>query len=119
MSKKTSTIITLTIATILTAYISVFSFSNPVYAQHIGGSFLNKLPVINSLTDAGNSRLFVTNANSNTVFVIGELLGQSGEPIQHLKPGDLSGDLLAGLKAQLEVLGGNSLGDVCLSCWEG
>jgi hypothetical protein len=100
MSKKTSTIITLTIMTILTAYISSLIFSNQVYAQPVGGSTLNELPVIDSLT--------------------GGLLDQSGGTMQHFKPSDLAKELLADLKAQLgEVLGGNSLGDVCLSCWGG
>jgi hypothetical protein len=96
MHKKTSTVIGLAIATILTAYISALTVSNQAFARGInsGGQVVGQ-EVNTRVTDA------VTQANV-------KVLGQEAEV----------GKILAGHEAQLGKVG-HSLGNVCLTCWIG
>jgi hypothetical protein len=124
MRKKTSTIMALVIATILTAYISALTLSNHAFAQPgqipisgdgnggNGGSPSGGGGGASSITSTIPGQVGGGGAYSKGWIVdTGVLQALAGHEAQ-------LGKILAGHEAQLgKILGKAGLGDVCLSCF--
>ena len=140
MRKKTSTIIGLAIATILTAYVSALTMSNQAFAQSAQDK-LAQLQAQGSSVDI--AKMFDMQIAANQLAQSSHNTPQQQEPTNALGLGigheaqlgaipldrtvqntfgaseheSQLGKVLAGQIGNILGKAGHSLGDVCLSCW--